>query len=649
VPDREYTRTYRANNSDALAKTQQLAAALQQLEQLVTQLKTKLSGYASGAGRSSAAAARQAQALTAALQGVQAQAAQTTTALNGMRASAGGVTGGFKNASNSMGGFVTAGLALSALHQVFNSVLEQTKQFADEWKKMAQDSIQFRDSLRELADITGKKGPDNATYADVLDLANETGLIPEKAREFAQSYQNIGPTVREKGHIKPTPGQTVEQLEHGILVETARTARRIGLDEGAAGEAIGTAGMFHAFGSVEQSQEQFGTALWGLSKGKLQYSKGVTALNKAASKLVDNEENRLAAAAEGASLGRYSSYGEAGIMLGTLSLGTGTADQAQHRMIQISRLLNSSPEKGREALKQAGLTDQMTDPEKLIALRKYLDKSKLSAKTFLEENKLGSVATREATEAGLKVTDVLEQRLKEAKEPGASARVMQENAAFYAKDQSQQAQQVKASEDVLNKAQGAEVADYETAKRMAEVRMRLNQPGYQGVGQRVHEWLGTPFSYLLSGESGHELNLVTDEKFGSLAKLRQEAQKVGIDVDKAFPDLESGDYQTRAGAFNRATAAVRQKGGDPLGTVEVKAQLGQQIQEMRSSQLAAEGKADPELIRLTKEQSDKLDGIRQAIASIGNGPGGAAGGVPVGGGPVPPRPTDVPGQGAGRR
>lgn len=648
MPDREYTLTYRANNGDALAKTQQFAAALMQLDQLITQLKAKLSGFASGAGRSSAAAAKQAQVFTAALQALQAQATQAATALNGMRASAGGITGSFKSASVSMGGFLTAGLALSALHQVLSGVMQKGKEIADEFARMADKSIQFRDSLRELADVTGKKGPD-AVYADVLDLANETGMIPDKAREFAQSYQNIGPTVREKGHIKPAPGQTVEELEHGILVETARTARRIGLDEGAAGEAIGTAGMFHAFGSVEQSQEQFGTALWGLSKGKLKYSQGVTALNKAAAKLVDTPENREAAAKEGATVGRYSSYGEAGVMLGTLSLGTGTADQAQHKMIQISRLLNSSPEKGRDALKQAGLTDKMTDPEKLIALGKYLNANKLDAKTFLEQNKLGSVATREATVAGLKVTDVLEQRLKEAKAPGAGARVIQENAAFSAKDRSAIEARAAAGTEITELVVGDKGADYNTAKQFAAQRLRLHDRDYNSrFGQYGIEAVGY-INQMFGGEGGLEGYKMEHPIWGAMAQLRAGGKAVGIDVDKRFPDLASSDLPNRKAAFGQAAKAVREAGGDPFGQVEVGRMLGQQIDAMRASKTDAEGQSDPELKRLNQQQVEKLEQIRQALAGGGNAPGAAAAGVPVGGGPVPPRPPDVPGQGAGRR
>ena len=328
------------------------------------------------------------------------------------------------------------------------------------------------------------------------------------------------------------------------------------------------AGLAHTFTTVQDAMEQFGGALRGLSEGKLQYGRGLTALNKMSAKLLDPSES----AAEGAVPGKLGSFAQAGVYMGALSLGTGTADQASHRAIQNSRVLNpdATNAKGRAALKLAGVDESMDDPQKLIQLAHFFKASKITNPgDWLAARGLGTTATREGMVASLKVADVLESRLAGARESAKTnatgAATIAANETFARTDKSATAAALASKLAVMDQATGILGSEeYEKAKQAAELRMRQQDPSYFGVMRGVHQWIGSPASYLLAGVGGKGLQQETDPAHGAQAVLREGRGRVGLDVDKAFPNLQAGSYQLRAESFTRAAAAVRARGGDPL-------------------------------------------------------------------------------------
>ncbi len=69
-------------------------------------------------------------------------------------------------------------------------------------------------------------------------------------------------------------------------------------------------------------------------------------------------------------------------------------------MIQVSRLLHTQKPEAQEALKRAGITEEMDDPAGLIQLDKHLTEQKVGDRlAWLKENKSGSERTREVTVA----------------------------------------------------------------------------------------------------------------------------------------------------------------------------------------------------------------------------------------------------------
>jgi hypothetical protein len=650
MPDRTYTLNYTANNADVLAKTGQVMAELKALEAQADRVRDKLKTIFTGVAPGAGAAARSVQGLGNQLGAVSTKAGAAQDALSGMGTSAAAVPAAVKPATASVGQFAGAMVGLHVGQQALHAVLEVSKEIEDRWKKMAEEAVVFRDSLRELSNIKGEEGPGNKTYAEVLKLSLETDTTAEKAREAAQSYENIGPTVRQKGHYKPGPGQgTPADLEQNVLIEAIRTGRRYGLDEGAAGEAVGQVGMFHEIASPESAMTQMGMAMKGLSEGKLSYTKGIVALNKASAKLVDPRE----AGAEGARPGRIGSYGEAGIYLGAMSLGTGTADQAQHRMVQISRALNPTDEGKRANLAAAGITDAMDDPRRLIQLSKYMKEQKVAdPNKWLAERNIGSEATREAIVAGMKVSDVLETRLAAGaagrKDNATGKETIAANARFRQRQQGSVNAQARVAKDVMDKVEGEQAESLETAKAFAEERMRQRDPHYRSIWRAPILAATSLPTYLMAGVGGAGYHAEQQETMGAIPTLRREAARVGVDVDKQFPGIASGDYVSRAKAFGEAARAVQDKGGDPYGRAGVMKGARERVDRIPGQGGAAAApaagsgvpvtSAGPGGDRVQLEQLAVLKGIRDAVSGGGGGnapgPMVSIGPAPLPGGPM---------------
>jgi hypothetical protein len=552
MPDRTYTLNYTANNADVLAKTGQVMAELKALEAQADRVRDKLKTIFTGVAPGAGAAARSVQGLGNQLGAVSTKAGAAQDALSGMGTSAAAVPAAVKPATASVGQFAGAMVGLHVGQQALHAVLEVSKEIEDRWKKMAEEAVVFRDSLRELSNIKGEEGPGNKTYAEVLKLSLETDTTAEKAREAAQSYENIGPTVRQKGHYKPGPGQgTPADLEQNVLIEAIRTGRRYGLDEGAAGEAVGQVGMFHEIASPESAMTQMGMAMKGLSEGKLSYTKGIVALNKASAKLVDPRE----AGAEGARPGRIGS------------------DVLETRL----------------AAGAAGRKDNATGKETIAA-----------------------------------------------------------NARFRQRQQGSVNAQARVAKDVMDKVEGEQAESLETAKAFAEERMRQRDPHYRSIWRAPILAATSLPTYLMAGVGGAGYHAEQQETMGAIPTLRREAARVGVDVDKQFPGIASGDYGTRAKAFGEAARAVQDKGGDPYGRAGVMKGARERVDRIPGQGGAAAApaagsgvpvtSAGPGGDRVQLEQLAVLKGIRDAVSGGGGGnapgPMVSIGPAPLPGGPM---------------
>lgn len=499
-------------------------------------------------------------------------------------------------------------------------------------EELARKAEAWRDSLRELANILGEPGPNNQVMAGALDVAAGIAATPEEAGTYLQAYQNIGPTVREKHHYGDDERQA-RVLEQQVLIEGGRAARRMKIDPETAGEAIGTMGLFHRFGSVEEAMDKFGGAVRGLSMGKVSYNAGFRALSKAAAKLADTDE----AAQEGAARGQLG-FDEAGVMLGVLSLGSGSADQAQHRMVQISRLVNAidKPDKygekkthKEEALAGAGIEEGMDDAEKFIALAKHLRKQADPMRWLVEQGLGDNVGSREAVIAGMKNVDVLEARLAELKGKRFGAELIRDNRAHFQADRSAIAAEARSAAGIQTQVEGEVAEPMDIAKQFADVRLRQNDPSYKDpVANVIRDYFDPIGTYLTQSVGGRDAYLERggkgSESYGAIPTLIRQGQAVGVDVAGRFSGINARDPVARKRAFREAAEAVLQAGGDPYDRASVRQGVLRGIEGMW--QFEAEGPG-------------RVPGAGAAPAARAPGRGGAGDAVPVNR-PAPARPGD---------
>lgn len=569
-------------------------------------------------------------ALATDLDAVTVSAGKATTALQNVGANIQGLPKHIGGASSSVDTFIRSLAGIVAANRAFDLFLDATKDVEKRYNEMSTAAAKYRDTLREIAFIQEKNGPNNQVMADVLDLALRSGMTPAQGRGYAQSYENIGPTVRARNVFGKDGTPQAAKMEKDVLAEAGRAAVRMGVEGTAAGEAVGIMASLGGFSSVEGAMDQFGNAMEGLSAGKIaDPTLGVRALNKAVAKLVDPAD----AAAEGASGGRGGSYGEAGIYMGALTLGTGTADQASHRMVQISRLLNPVDPAKKQVLAAAGVPEEATDARKLIAFSEFL-KTQKDPLSWMAENGLGTEATREAVVAGSKTADVLKQRLDKAAQGGAGARLIAANEKFKRTDRTAALTSAQAQSEALDIAQGAKYEDFETAKQHALNRMKAsgNDPGLSWLGM-AQDVFATPLTYAGAGVSARNLRLETDKEAGAIPILRQQAKKLGIDLDEEFPDIRSFTYGTRAEAFGKATKRIREAGGDPFGDATINTPLtNAKLDELRKSDDPGNGvnvKVDDAGLKdAAGALKDAAGALKQAAGNNGQGANGGVGRPP---------------------
>ena len=642
------------------------------------------SAVASAAGRAAAQFTSAAAALTA----TSAAATASVAPLGAAKSAVKGVGTSSTTASVGVNNFLVKSIALREAHAIFSMVLSESEKLEARWKELAKEAGVFRDSLKELASLKGELGPNAKVQASVLELARKARIKPEQAEELAAAYENIGPTAREKGAFQPEQkGVTPEKLEADILAEAGGAAQRLGVQPKAMGNLVGTAGLFNKFKNVSDAMEQIGGAVKGIQEGKLAYTPGIEALNSASAKLLNPRHADMTdeekADAAGAKAGRVGSLARGGVYLGALSLGTDTAPKSAHRMVQTSRVLNPDASKTTavKALAEAGLTDQMDDPAKLIRLAEFFKEKRITDPgAWLVKHKLGTVATREGTVAALKNADVLKTRL--AKIDASSAKgpdgrplnkigkqFISDTQVSMASDPNAEAAGIESKAEIMNQVEGLNgPLSLETAKKAAALRMRTkDKTYYDSVLRGIADTMATVFTFPLSGVGGAGQVLERQLEYGAIPELVKQGEKVGIDVNKEFPNVNAGGYRARSKAFQDAASAVRAKGGDPLGQrdadaaveAEVKG-LGPQVPMANPAAGPAAGlgapkvgpgasldnpgggpivaMADPKLNDLNREQAQTLKRI-EGLLRFGGGDGGGTGPLMPDGGDYGPRRT----------
>ncbi len=403
MADVNYNIDYTASDQ-ATQVTNQLIATLQALDALAAQVKAKLTGYASGGGRSSAAMAKQVEALKQSLAGLQSQLQSTNQTLS--------VTAGStQSIATSMAATRAAFMAFHEVEKVLEAIGKGMANAREESERLAAANLKLRDSMRELANLQGHEGPDDQVAGEALLLGMASGLKPDEAVKFLEQFEGSIPAGREKGNIAPGKKDADRQaMEREMAREGAAFGARTGLSPETAGDLAGVVSQYTKINKIEDFAGQLGAMEYGLNAGR--------------GKINPLAKSELGAAGNAIGAGRVKDLAELGAWVGVASTVSKSAGSSGTQFKQVDNLLNSIGGTTGDYLDRIGVSGAKGDLNKLRALRADMQAhGGEDWNKYLSEQGFHNRTDRAATVAMAKNLDVLEQRIAKAREQAATGAV----------------------------------------------------------------------------------------------------------------------------------------------------------------------------------------------------------------------------------
>lgn len=157
-----------------------------------------------------------------------------------------------------LAGRAAAFAALTTVATEFGEALNSARQTM---RDSADDAARLRDTLREVANLQGKGGPDPSVTADFARFRIATGLRETEARKFQEQFRGTLPAGMSKGNI-------TEATAADLAREGGRFAARTGLDGGAAGDLTAMIAQFSKVPNAAAGAAQLGAIAWGLNEGR---------------------------------------------------------------------------------------------------------------------------------------------------------------------------------------------------------------------------------------------------------------------------------------------------------------------------------------------------------------------------------------------
>jgi hypothetical protein len=400
----KYTITYDTSSAIPAAKNvDTLTKSVTQCDAAVTKSKTTFSGFAGGAARSAAGAETKVRSLGDALDELPPKA-------NAAKESLKGIGAGAKAIEPSIVGLVTAFAALRGVEDVFEAIGKGINDARLNMQKLAEDALKTRDAMRELANLQGHAGPDNAVVGNALLLGMASGLKGDEAEKFLSQFEGSIPAGRQAGNVMGTVGENglteeaQKKFEKELAMTGAAFGARIGLDPATAGDLTGVVAQYTKLNSAEDLAGQLGAMSYGLNEGRGRISPLANSELGAAGNLVGSKHM--------ADLAELSAF------VGVASTVARSAGSSGTKVNQMDALLNTGAnKKDYDYLKNIGVVDQKTDLEKLRVLRADLLKNGgddwngyLLSKGFNEKTE------RAATVAMASNFEVLDQRVTRARQ-----------------------------------------------------------------------------------------------------------------------------------------------------------------------------------------------------------------------------------------
>lgn len=590
MADETYRIIYEANPDKAIRGINALVAALGKGEAAIDKFNAKLRQTAAAATAADKAVRdvgkgnRSVADLTRRLKELEDELKQVTTAAQGATTASAGVGQGGPGGGGGQGGGgggggqgggnrpgignrvftgMAVGAGMMAGRAAFGAMAKAGEEERGFLEQSADKTAEFRESLREYAQLRHENGPNDKIVKEALDFAKEGRVLPDEIAPFLTAYEGSAATGRDKGNIGGSvergeiTKEAQEALEGRIKVVAAQFANRTGLDGKTAGDVAGVASTYAKIGSDADLAGQLGAMHYGLNEGRGEISPLARGeLGQAGSEILS---------------GRVSGLGELGAFIGVASIASKSAGSAGTTYGQVSRLLNETGDEKGEFLKEAGVADKKGNFAKLKALRDYMEKAKPDdANAFLESKGFGNATDRRSVLGMLGNVDTLERRIAAANKIAANGGdVIAANASNLGEVAT-----------VTRNAKTAEFASQVDVGRQGEklaqgqafARARMTERGeLKATGSTVLGDLWRRISGL--GLGGEEQRVNTE----AIQGLIRGGEQVNVDVARQFPKLFNNtlgkvqDPKEFTADYNRASAAVEAAGGDPFGGAPKKA------------------------------------------------------------------------------
>jgi hypothetical protein len=445
----------------------------------------------------------------------------------------------------------------------------------------------IRDSVRELKGMQGAGTTTDDVIVDLMELRAKTGLKQEEARQFSEQFKSGIFTAEIAGNLG-APGKAREDLEEGIMEETALFAARNGIDLQAAGT---LAASILTAGPVK-SKEEYATRLARTTQGAVEGQGNLSPFATALTRSI--AEFGTMADEEGKGSGKIGNPEDVGILLGVMSTASGSPMVASRMLNQGLRGLFSFEGKQGDFLQnQAKIKptdDAMTAMRKIQPFLARAERSGEGADYFLQQQGFGNERERNALAYLSRNLGVAEERIARIHGGTFGADASKLNHEFLGSKEGQN-RLAGVQADLGRVSRGLPEEGVEAARLAAEGRLRA-EGNIDTTGTNFVDRIGSILSF--GGVTGRQKR-VDDEVRG---QLLGEAERVGVDAGARFPG-RSVDPKGTLNPFTEivplqeliATLApeIAARGGQPIGDANEGVEVLKQIRD----KLDAMGKGGP--------------------------------------------------------
>ena len=574
-------------------------------------------------------------------------------ALGGATGAMGGITAAASNAgaqiqhtTGHVGSLTSGLLSLSSAMQVFSMAMQVIGEFGSKMNaareavnQMTEDTMKLRDTLREVASLQGKDGPNNAVASDVLQLGMDSGMMPKDAVEFMEQFLGSSPAGKQKGNI-------TEEVSKQVAVFGAQFGVQKDVTPKTAGDFSGVISQYQKVPDVETAAKVFGQINYGLNEGRGNMEPLVRTLLNTAGSVVDENGGPL------------ESLADLAVMEGVASTHANPYATGTQLRQAVRALRKTEGAEGEWLAKQGANKPGMRHIDRLKAVKPELMREVASGKGLdqaIKEHITANDAEARSLMQQIGDIDLMDKRTEVMKTIN-GVDVIKSNEAFFgtgpdgaAGSWRKQLAKEATQRFLIGQANETRVM----AQKNAEISMRdPNQPGGAQIGgpestlwEFVQDGFGAfPFVGFMTTRDKKLLGRGTSE-------LIAEARRVGLTEEEIFakslgmdgkqsPNVVPGDKSVNFQNYS----AFRQGQGE----TEIKKRfgvLGTAVQAKGGNPYGSSPDLVPELKRLTENTKQLTEAIKKNTQVVAR-PGAAGGQKP---GPQLPPPPPRPGGAAPKR